>query len=134
MPDIAYFDNKYKEKAPWDLNIVEPLLIEWLEKYNIIPCLTIDIGCGSATDSIYMADKGFNIIAIDSSELAYNKAKEKTKEKNNIIVIHKNFLELNTEPNKISFAYDRGMWQHNSNEKGIEIAIKIHSLLKEDGL
>lgn len=61
---------------------------KWLEKYNDIfkNCETeiLDLGCGVGCDSIYLFEKGFNIIACDFSKVALdilkkNNSKIKTK-------------------------------------------------------
>lgn len=50
-------------------------LIEVVESLNVKNGFALDLGCGSGMDSKYMAENGFNVVAIDSSKNAAKQTK-----------------------------------------------------------
>lgn len=58
---------------------------------DIKPCNVLEIGCGTGNNSIWLAKKNFNIIGIDASEIAIQKALEKASKAN----VNCTFIEIN---------------------------------------
>jgi len=52
------------EDLPWHEPEPPPLLVEALEQRDV-PGAALDIGCGAGTYSLYMADRGYEVTAID---------------------------------------------------------------------
>ena len=73
MSDKKYWDEIYYSNLKESNDI-------WMEKYNDIICNinnknAIDLGCGLGQDSIWLFERGFNVISCDFSEKATNKFK-----------------------------------------------------------
>ncbi len=74
------FNKHYKEGyMPWahvqvDFNLVDA--VQW----PINPCKTLELGCGTGTDAIWLSKQGFEVTAIDVSPIAIDLANEKAKE------------------------------------------------------
>jgi len=69
-------EQMYKEnKIPWDYGKPYKQLIEFCNQNTT--CRALDVGCGTGTDAIFLAQKGFNVSAIDISEEAIKIAKAK---------------------------------------------------------
>ena len=101
----------------------------------IKPSLALDVGCGTATDAIYLASKGYIVTAIDISPEAIKIAKERIKsvrEKVNFIV--GNFLKLDLGKECFDFINDRGCFHHINPLEREDFAGKIYKVLKRNGL
>ena len=53
---------------------------ECLNKYNVLPCSAMDIGAGEGRNSIWLAKQGFDVFAIEPSEVGANKIRQRAKE------------------------------------------------------
>jgi SAM-dependent methyltransferase len=68
MKLIDRWDKKYRKGrwAPWNSDLpAAPVLQEAIKKKEIKPCRTVVLGCGSGSNAIYLAKKGFDVTAID---------------------------------------------------------------------
>lgn len=57
------------ELVPWDIGPRREL-IDVIENGSVQPCPTIYLGSGTARNAIYMAERGFDVTAVDYSESA----------------------------------------------------------------
>ena len=72
------FKKRYKTgDTPWDIGKPDFNLIEAVVKKSIKSCKALDIGCGTGDNSIWLAQKQFQVTGTDISEIAIEKAKEK---------------------------------------------------------
>ncbi|MEE8452158.1 MAG: class I SAM-dependent methyltransferase [Thermoguttaceae bacterium] len=72
--DRAYRDGR---RPPWDTGLPAPDLKRAVENGDIRPCRTVVLGCGSGTNAIYLAGKGFDVTAIDLAPTALGIAQAK---------------------------------------------------------
>lgn len=75
------YDSWYETKLGKFVDSVEKELIEELAEFNDTESV-LDIGSGTGTYAIWMAEKGLNVTAIDQSEQMMIIAKKKATEKN----------------------------------------------------
>lgn len=111
---INHWDNAYQRGTPiWDRDYVSPLLEKAINTNLIIPCRVISIGCGTGTNEIYLASKGFKVTAIDLSETALNIAcKKATLQNVTIEWICADILNLPDSISDYDLIFDRGCY-HN---------------------
>ncbi|MEM4494576.1 MAG: class I SAM-dependent methyltransferase [Candidatus Caldarchaeum sp.] len=74
--DLAYLTGY----APWDRGEPTKELVELVESGAIKPCRIIDIGCGTGSNVVFLATKGFEAHGLDVSKVALLKAKRKAEE------------------------------------------------------
>lgn len=73
-----FFELRYLLGRPrWDTGITPPELIEHLETHP--PGRALDVGCGSGTNAIEMARRGWQVIGVDFSSLAVRRARRKAR-------------------------------------------------------
>jgi len=73
------WNEAYKQDdTPWDTGITSKELEKALHEEVIAPCRALELGCGTGTNAIYLAKKGFDVTAVDISQLAIKKAGEKS--------------------------------------------------------
>ena len=55
------------------------MLVEMIESRAIAPGRALDVGCGTGTDAIYLAQHGFEVVGGDISPLAVENARAKAR-------------------------------------------------------
>ncbi len=63
-------------RAPWDLGPRREL-VEVVESGRIRPCRAIDLGCGTASNAIFLAQHGFDVTGTDYSPAAIALCRER---------------------------------------------------------
>ncbi len=64
------YDWMYRNnRAPWDIGPRKEL-VEVVESGRIQPCRAIDLGCGTGSNTIFLAQRGFDVTGIDYSPAA----------------------------------------------------------------
>lgn len=66
-------------RAPWDIGAREEL-VELVEGGRLKPCRAIDLGCGTASNCIFLAQRGFDVTGVDYSEGAIELGRKRTRE------------------------------------------------------
>ncbi len=112
MSDHPNWDERYiKNDLPWDTGRHDASLEDTVSDYGIKPCATLEIGCGTGTNAIWLAEQGFDVTAIDVSPVAIERAQEKAAACDSSV----NFSVLNimADPKPVldasfKFVFDRG--------------------------
>lgn len=124
------------EDTPWDIGKPDFNLTEVVSQKPISSCKALDIGCGTGDNSIWLAQNHFQVIGIDSSEVALDKAKEKSSEagvKCHFMLV--DFLENQIEGAPFGFIFDRGCFHSFSSEsERKQFAENVNAHLEEAGL
>jgi methyl halide transferase len=131
------FKKRYESGfTPWDIGKPDFNLIETVTTKAIEPCKTLDIGCGTGDNSIWLSQNGFQVTGVDISEVAIEKATEKASSENvkcTFIVI--DFLTNKISGRPFSFAFDRGCFHSlNSDQERTIFAENVADHLEESGL
>ncbi len=131
------FKKRYESgDTPWDIGKPDFNLIQTVTTMALKPCKALDIGCGTGGNSIWLSQKNFQVIGIDISEIAIQKAIEKASKSNvkcTFIVI--DFLTNKIEGAPFGFVFDRGCFHSlGSYEERKRFAENVAAHLEEDGL
>lgn len=107
--DRAYRDGR---TPPWDTGIAAADLKQAVEQKEIKPCRTVVLGCGSGTNAIYLASKGFDVTAIDVSPTALGIARQKAEKAG--VEVRWTLADVLAPPDlePFDFVFDRGCY-HN---------------------
>ncbi len=63
------WESRYQQgQTGWDRGEVSPNLFYWIENESLKPCRILIPGCGNGHEVIALAEKGFNVVAIDIAE------------------------------------------------------------------
>lgn len=65
----------YRDGTPaWETGNPAGELIRVLDEGIVSPGTTLEVGCGTGADAVYLAQRGFEVTAVDSSPLAVERA------------------------------------------------------------
>ena len=134
-------EKRYRERyksgdTPWDVSQPDFNLIEVVTVKPILGCKALDIGCGTGDNSIWLAQKGFQVIGTDTSDITLEKAKEKASKANvecGFVLV--DFLKNKIEGAPFGFVFDRGCFHSfNSENDRKSFAQNVADHLEEAGL
>jgi len=75
------WDGSYRgRRAGWDVGRPSSELRDAVERGVLRPCRVVELGCGTGTNAIYLAQKGFDVTAIDIAPTALRLAEEKARQ------------------------------------------------------
>jgi len=70
----------YLRKPPWDTGVTPPEVTRLIEVEKIAPGRALDLGCGTGTNAIYLAQHGFEVVGIDYVPRAIAQARPKARQ------------------------------------------------------
>jgi SAM-dependent methyltransferase len=82
------------------------MLVKFVESHAVAPGRALEVGCGTGTNAIYLAQHGFEVVGVDISPLAVNKARGKAREGCRFETI--DFLSEPPPGGPFQFVFDRG--------------------------
>ena len=134
MPHASWNDS-YASGAPlpWDTGTPDPVLVELIESRAIAPGNTLEIGCGTGTNAIYLAQYGFDVLGVDISEVAVDRARTRAEGRCRFEAV--DFLAAEPAGGPFEFVFDRGCF-HVFDDDGdrARFAQKVAAHLVENGL
>ncbi len=66
MQNSNEWENRYQQgQTGWDRGDVSPNLLHWIEIGLLKPCRILIPGCGNGHEVVTLAEKGFDVVAID---------------------------------------------------------------------
>ena len=77
MPHPSWNESYASGQLPWDTGQSEPLLVEFVTSGGVSPAPTLEIGAGTGTNAIWLAERCFDVVGVDVSPLAVERAHAK---------------------------------------------------------
>ena len=108
------WDNRYKSAdTPWDSGEPSRELLRVLRERWIGPCRALELGCGTGTNALILARRGFKMTAVDLSPIALGHAKAKArKARLKVKFLEGDALHLPKLGAPFPFVFDRGLYHH----------------------
>ena len=123
------------KKTPWDTGLTPPEIISMLASGKVPIGRALDLGCGTGTNAITLAQHGFSVTAIDVSRRAISLAKRKTRsaqltdrvrlERGDVTLLRRWVLGQS-----IDFAYDIGCFHNLTTEARQRYVAALTGVLK----
>lgn len=109
MPHPSWNESYASGQLPWDTGQPEPLLVEFVCSGAVIPGPALEIGAGTGTNAIWMAERGFDVIGVDVSPLAVERAHAKMEGRAlRCRFVASDFLAAPPPDGPFQFVFDRG--------------------------
>ena len=122
------------EELGWELGKPRPILREYVEKGLLKKGKALDICCGTGTNTVYLAEKGFEVTGIGISPTAIGYAEKKAAHANvHVSLKVQDFLELPFEDEEFDFVFDMGCFHHVKTEDRASFIKGVHRVLKKRG-
>lgn len=76
----TFYDITYRRfRAPWDIGARKELM-ELVESGRLQPCRALDLGSGTASNCVFLAQRGFDVTGVDYSEGAIELGRKRAAE------------------------------------------------------
>lgn len=95
---------------PWDVGQPDTHLVDLLSR-ETRPLQILEVGCGTGTNSVWMAQQGHRVTALDLAPLAVERARARVATAGVPVSVQvANFLEQRIEGGPFDLVYDRGVF------------------------
>lgn len=129
------YHHRNQKSLPWELGKPRDGLVKIVEKGIVVPDRALDLCCGVGTNPIFLAKKGFEVIALDISDKAVEIAKNKSSmEGVEILFLVADYLHLPLLGEKFNFIFDFGCFHHVNPKKRTNFIEGIYNVLKSNGV
>jgi SAM-dependent methyltransferase len=109
MPHPSSNDSYASGVLPWDTGEPEPLLVEFVTSGRVTPGRTFEVGSGTGTNSIWLAESGLDVLGVDVSPLAVERAHSKMEDRElPCRFATLDFLATSLPDGPFHFVFDRG--------------------------
>jgi SAM-dependent methyltransferase len=109
---LELWDADYRGKAPplWDIGHPAHELEEVVDQGKVRRCRAVDLCCGSGTDAVYLASKGFDVTGIDVAPTALSQAQRRARQAG--VSVRWLLADVLAPPKleSFDFIYDRGCY------------------------
>jgi SAM-dependent methyltransferase len=69
------WEDRYRTNdIPWDTGHPSSELRRVVAEDHVTPCAALEVGCGTGTNAVWLAQQGFDVTAVDISPLAIDRA------------------------------------------------------------
>ena len=123
-------------ELPWDTGEPEPLLVEFVSAGRVRPARTLEIGAGTGTNSLWLAERGFEVLGVDVAAHAIERATVKLNSRPSTCRFATlDFLAGAAEGGPFEFIFDRGCFHvFDEPEEREHFAARVASQLSPGGL
>lgn len=112
MTEPIEWNNRYRDRnLPWDTGRPSAELQEVLRRHSISPCRALELGCGTGTNSVWLAQHGFEVTGVDVAPLAIEQAEQRARAAGvRVQFLAADLLALPELKGPFNFFFDRGCY------------------------
>lgn len=119
---------------PWDTGISPPELMDFIDRHP--PGCALDLGCGTGTNAITLAEHGWEVVGVDFVPLAIRAARKKARQAGvaDLITFEVgNALQMDRKPDQFDLILDIGCFHSFTREDAERYAHLVKDLLVPGG-
>lgn len=131
------WEERYRKgDLPWDTGKPEDELARLVGDETIPVCAAMEVGCGTGTNVIWLAQQGFNVVGVDISPTAIEMASKKLATTEvDCALIALDILKETVPGAPFGFVFDRGcLHSFDSPEERAGFALVVAEHLEPDGI
>jgi SAM-dependent methyltransferase len=130
---MSFFDTAYGGSPPWDIGRPQRAVVELAESDEIVGSV-LDVGCGTGEHALYLAERGHEVLGIDSAERAVELARAKAVERGSDAGFRVwDALRAHELGRTFDTALDIGLFHTLSDEERPDYARSLHDALSPRG-
>lgn len=129
----SFYDNRARP-CPFFLHVPDENLGEWMRQGLIPRGRALDVGCGNARNSIFLARNGFTVDAVDYSASAIAWARDEVAKSGAPVTLRcASIFEADIAPGSYDLVYDGGCFHHMPPHQRDEYVALVARALKPGG-
>jgi len=122
-------------RSPWDTEITPPEVVELIGGGELPPGRALDLGCGTGTNTIYLARHGWEAVGVDFAMLAIWRARRKAGRAGLECRFYRaDVTDLSFLANRFDLVLDIGCLHSLSQEARLRYAAEVTRLVRPGGL
>jgi len=138
VSDYDEWDQIYREypldSLGWELGKPRSILVEYVEQGLVTKGKALDLCCGAGTNTVYLAEKGFEVTGIDVSQRALEYARVKAVQAHVLVsFVKQSFVDLAFADGWCDFVFDMGCFHHVVPADRDRFIAGVHRVLKGGG-
>ena len=108
------WDAFYRQGTPpWETGVPAAALIRVLDEGIVRPGTVLELGCGTGADAIYLAQRGFEVTAVDISAMAIERARVRAEREGALArFVQADVLQFAATAGQFDLVYDAGFYHH----------------------
>src|SRR5262245_16471205 len=112
MREHIDWNDRYRDgNLPWDTGQPSSELQRVLSRNKIHPCRALELGCGTGTNSVWLAQQGFEVTGIDVAPLAVEQAEKRAHAAGvKVQFVVADVFDLSDLDGLFEFFFDRGCY------------------------
>lgn len=130
----SFYEDR-KRRCPFFVTVPDENLVEWIGQDLVRGGRALDIGCGNARNSIYLARHGFIVDAVDHSASAARWARDEVARADASVSVQcTSIFDLELRTGSYDVVYDGGCFHHIPPHQRAEYVDCVESALKPGGV
>jgi SAM-dependent methyltransferase len=109
---IPDWDTAYREGTPpWETGRPAAELVRLVDEKLIRPGTTLELGCGTGANAVYLAQHGFEMTAVDNSATAIERARVRAEYEGALLrIVQADVLKFSLGAGPFDLVYDAGFY------------------------
>ena len=106
--NLAYLSGQ----TPWDTGQPSLELVSVINRELVLPGRAFDMGCGTGSDAVYLASRGFSVVAADCSSIALARARLRAAAAGvDVRFLEADLCDFSPEIEPVDFVFDRSCYE-----------------------
>jgi cyclopropane fatty-acyl-phospholipid synthase-like methyltransferase len=130
---VSFFDAAYEGTPPWDIGRPQAALIRLADQGEIVGSV-LDLGCGTGEGTLYLAERGHDVLGIDAAAAAIDRARAKARDRGiGAEFLVWDALRVGELGRSFGTAIDIGLFHTFQDEERPIFAASVHAALEPGG-
>jgi SAM-dependent methyltransferase len=131
--DASRADRAYEGTPPWDIPGPQPAFVGLAEE-GWITGKTLDVGCGTGENALFLAQRGLEVMGVDASVRAIEKARVKAEQRAvSVRFLVADALDLAALHESFDTVIDSGLLHSFSDKDRSRLVSGVHTVLRPGG-